>query len=74
MITLSWNCQDLAWVSAKRTLKALIRDIGPDIVFLSKTKIRISRSKKLLESLGFYNMEYVDPKGKKRRSCCLLEN
>ena len=65
MITLSWNCQDLAWVSAKRTLKALIRDIGLDIVFLSETKIPINRSRKLLESLGFYNIEYVDPKGKK---------
>jgi len=64
-LILSWNCQGLARASAKRNLRALIRDIGRNRVFLSKTKIPISRSKKFLESLGFYNMEYVDPKGKK---------
>ena len=55
----------MAQALAKRILRALIRDIGSDIVFLFETKIPINRSRKLLESLGFYNIEYVDPKGKK---------
>lgn len=65
MITLSWNCCGLARATAKRTLRALIRDIGPYIIFLSKTKIPSSKISDLLMLLGFYNMECVDPRGKK---------
>lgn len=51
---------------AKRTLKALIRDIGSDLLVLSKTKVPINKiKKKKLESLGFYNLDFVNPYGKK---------
>ena len=62
MIVPSWNCRDLARALAKRTLRALIRDIGPDVIFLSKTKVPIGKFKKFFESVGFYNLEYVNPK------------
>ena len=67
MITLSWNCRGLAraMATAKRTLRALIRDIGLDIIFLSKIKIPNSKISDLLKLLGFYNIECVDPRGKK---------
>ena len=62
MIILSWNCRGLAWAAATR---ALIGDIGPDIVFLFETKIPIDRVRKFLWSLGFYNLDFVNPWGKK---------
>ena len=65
MITLSWNCRGLARATTKRTLRALIRDIGPDVIFLSETKIPISKCSSFLMSLGFYNIDFVDPRGKK---------
>ena len=65
MITLSWNCRGLARATAKRTLQPLIRDIGPDVIFLSETKIPISKCSSFLMSLGFYNLDSVDPRGKK---------
>ena len=65
MIFLSWNCCGLARAATKRALRALIRDIGPDVVFLSETKIPIDRVRKFLVSLGFYNLDFVNPKGKK---------
>ena len=65
MIVLAWNCRGLARVAAKRALRALIRDIGLDVVFLSETKIPIDRVRKFLLSLGFCNLDFVNPKGNK---------
>ena len=65
MIILSWNCHGLARASAKRTLRALIKNISSDIIFLSETKVPIDRIKKYLNSLSFYFLEFVDPRGKK---------
>ena len=65
MIFLAWNCRGLARAAAKRALRALIRDVGPDVVFLSETKIPIDRVRKFLMSLGFYNLDFVIPKGGK---------
>ena len=65
MILLSWNCRGLARASAKRALQALIKDIGPDIIFLSETKVPIDRIKKFLNSLNFYFLDFVNPRGKK---------
>ena len=65
MIVLAWNCRGLARAAAKRALRALIRDVGPDVLFLSETKIPIDRVRKFLMSLGFSNLDFVNPKGRK---------
>ena len=65
MIVLAWNCRGLAWASTKRSLRAIIRDICPDVIFLSETKISTSNARNFLGSMGFYNLDFVDPKGKK---------
>ena len=65
MIVLSWNCRGLARTSAKRVLRATIKDTCPDVVFLSETKIPFSRISKMIRSMGFYNSEFVDPRGRK---------
>lgn len=64
MILLTWNCQGLARASAKRTLRALIKQINHDILFLVEVKVDFEKIKNLLFSLEFYNKEYVKPKGK----------
>ena len=65
MIVLAWNCRGLARASTKRSLRAIIKDICLDVIFLSKTKIPTSKARKFLGSMGFYNLDFVDPKGKR---------
>ena len=43
------------------------------MIFLSETKIPTSKARKFLESMGFYNLDFMDPKGKKRQIDCWLE-
>ena len=40
-------------------------DTCPDVIFLSKTKIPFSRICKMVKFMGFYNFEFVDPRGRK---------
>jgi hypothetical protein len=50
---------------AKRTLRALIKQINHDILFLVEVKVDFEKIKNLLFSLEFYNKEYVrTPRGK----------
>ena len=65
MIVLSRNCRGLARTSAKRAFRATIKDTCPDLIFLSETKIPFSRISKMVKSMGFYNFEFVDPRGRK---------
>ena len=61
MITLSWNCRGLARAMAKRTLWV----IDPNVIFLFEAKIPIRKCSRFLMSLGFYNLDSVDSRGKK---------
>jgi exonuclease III len=57
MKILAWNCRGLARPVAVWTLRRLIRDQSPDILFLSETKIspppEVSAT---LNRLGFFLM------------------
>jgi exonuclease III len=44
MKLLSWNCRGLARPAAVRTLRRLIKDHSPDILFISETKISPPKS------------------------------
>jgi exonuclease III len=63
MRILAWNCRGLARSSTVRALKGIIRDSDPDCLFLSETKIKEHRVKRILNSLGFSNIICVDPIG-----------
>ena len=65
MILLAWNCRGLAQAESKRSLKAIVNKICPDLLFLSEVKISSNRVKALLYSLGFYKLECVEPRGLK---------
>ena len=65
MTLLAWNCRGLAQAESKRSLKAIVNKICPDLLFLSEVKISSNRVKSLLYSLGFYKLECVEPRGLK---------
>ena len=62
MILLAWNCRGLAQAESKRSLKAIVNKVCPDLLFLSEVKISSNRVKSLLYSLGFYKLECVEPR------------
>ena len=59
MKILAWNCKGLARPAAVWTLRRLIRDQSPDILFLSETKISPPQVSATLNSLGFFLMSQV---------------
>jgi exonuclease III len=59
MKLLSWNCRGLSRPAAVRTLRRLIRDQSPDILFISETKSSPSQVSATLNRLGFLLMTQV---------------
>ena len=55
----SWNCRGLARPAAVRTLRRLIRDQSPDILFISEAKISPPQVSTTLNRLGFFLMSQV---------------
>jgi hypothetical protein len=60
---LSWNCRGLSRPSAIRSLRVLIRNLNPDVLFLSETKTASSSASNILNRLGFYLLVQVPPSG-----------
>ena len=60
MRLLSWKCWDTCKASTVKALKALVRDEGPDIIFLSETKVSSPRIDRIKHNLGFANFYCVD--------------
>jgi exonuclease III len=53
MKILAWNCRGLARGLTIRALRASIRSLRPDLIFLSETKVPASRFMHSLVGLGF---------------------
>jgi hypothetical protein len=64
MRLLSWNCRGIGRAPTARSLKALVRDEGPDVLFLAETKVSSPRLEKLKVGMGFSNFFCVDSEGK----------
>jgi exonuclease III len=63
MKILSWNCRGLSRPTAIQTLRRLIRDQSPDILFLTETKSSLPQVSATLNRLGFFLMSQVAPIG-----------
>jgi hypothetical protein len=63
MKILSWNCRGLSRPTAVRSLRLLIRENSPEILFLSETKSSPSQVSSILNSLGFFLICQVAPVG-----------
>jgi exonuclease III len=63
MKILAWNCRGLACAPTIRSLRALIRQHRPDVLFLSETKVLSSRFWTSLSHLGFVSWLEVPPVG-----------
>lgn len=59
MKILSWNCRGISHPFTVRSLRVLIHDNRPDILFLSETKFTPSLVSPILNSLGFFSMSRV---------------
>jgi exonuclease III len=60
---MSWNCRGLARAPTIRALRAFIRNLRPDVLFLSETKVVASRFQASLLRLGFSSWLEVPPSG-----------
>jgi hypothetical protein len=63
MKILPWNCRGLSKPAAVQTLRRLIRDQSPDIMFLTETKSSPLQVFATLNRLGFFLMSQVAPIG-----------
>ena len=66
MRILSWNCRGVGRALTIRAIKTLARSEGPDVLFLSKTKINSPKVDRLKRSLGFadsFCLDYVGRAG-----------
>jgi exonuclease III len=63
MKILSWNCKGLSRPTAVQTLRRLICDQSPDILFLTETKSSPLQVSATLNRLGFFLMSQVAPIG-----------
>jgi hypothetical protein len=63
MKVLASNCHGLACASTIRVLRALIKSLRSDILFLSKTKVTATRFQPLLFGMGFSDWLDVPPVG-----------
>ena len=64
MRLMSWNCRGVGRAPTARSLKALVRDEGPDVLFLVETKVKSPKLEKLKVGMGFANFFGVDRIGK----------
>jgi len=60
---MSWNCRGLARAPTIRALRAFIRTLRPDVLFLSETKVITSRFQHVLLRMGFSSLFEVPPAG-----------
>jgi exonuclease III len=63
MKILSWNCRGLFRPAVVQTLRRLIRDQSPDVLFLSETKIPPPQVSATLNRLGFFLLTQVAASG-----------
>jgi exonuclease III len=64
MRILLWNCRGAGKAPTVRAIKALARGEGPDVLFLSETKVKSPRIEKLRSSMSFFYSHCVDCVGK----------
>jgi exonuclease III len=64
MRLLSWNCRGAGRPPTVRAIKALARKEGPDVLFVSKTKLKSPKVERLRLSMGFAESFCVDSFGK----------
>ena len=64
MRTLACNCRGAGKASTVRSLRSLIRNSNPYLVFLSETKIKTLRVEKIRVKLNFVDSFCVDANGR----------
>ena len=71
MKLLSWNCQGICNTSTVQALKAQIKGVRPNLIFLSETRALVSRMDFVRSSISFDNMLVVKASGKASGLCVM---
>lgn len=71
MKLLGWNYRGIGNALTVRALKAQIKRVKPDLIFLSKTKSLTSRMNFVRNAIRFDNMLVVEANGKAGGLCVL---
>jgi hypothetical protein len=74
MIALSWNCRGLGNPRIVRSLRRLVKNKEPTLVFLMETKVTLNKVRFLPSKLGLENMFVVDCRGKSGRLILLWKS
>ena len=64
MKLLGWNCQGICNTSTVQALKAQIKGVRPNLIFLSETRALVSRMEFVRNSIKFDHLFVVEAKGK----------
>lgn len=64
MRLICWNCRGIACSHAIRNLRANIRTLKPDVVFLLETLLFDVKTLGIVNRLGFYMYVNIPPTGK----------
>ena len=64
MRILSWNCRGASRAPTVRSIKALIKGEGPDVLFVSETKVYSPKMEKLKFKMGFANCFAINSRGR----------
>lgn len=71
MKALSWNCRGICNAATVRALKAQIKGVHLEIVFLSETKADEARVDKVMKTLGHAEKLAVNARGKAGGLCMM---
>jgi hypothetical protein len=63
MNILCWNCRGLGTASTVAELRLLVKRFRPSLLFLSETKMKDSKARNLMWSLGFSGCFAVSSEG-----------
>ena len=64
MKTLGWNCQGLLSRRAVRVLQVILRQLQPNVAFLSETHLNKAKAETLMRKLGFHSMLISESDGR----------
>ena len=74
MKILAWSCRGICNAVTIRALKAQIKGVSSNIVFLSETKASATKMEEVLNAIRFIDMYVVEAKGNKGGICIMWKS
>nr|POE75838.1 hypothetical protein CFP56_05108 [Quercus suber] len=74
MRSLGWNCRGICNASTVGALRAQMKRINPEVVFLCETKAYENHMEEVLNSFKFFDMVTINAKGRAGGLCMMWRN